>query len=574
MRYHPLSQKYYIKSKLHGTYNPNLDETLKSFSRNVEEAFLKRWFRSLPAGPIVIVGPTGSGRSYIVRKVLKGRKMVIFTDFRKEPVVSGEEFIGTFIQNLGYRVSTPTEISKIFIKEEQRKNKVTSMEVDRALAIAFELLIDIKKKNKELPIFILNDYNHHFKVNGELDPFWLKFIDWTIHVTDMKLAHVVLIPSIGFAHPHLYELHPFRTKRVLLYVDFPNRGRVIKYIKDICSNMDIVDVQTRYERQRMIDWIANCVGGHLDDLTQTLYSLRRGDRYGSVLKRLITDSVSFVEDSLENILAEAESLKDGRAKEDVYEKYLRLWKLIAILRDKEYVNRRDLVKDIFGSQYTSELQQYIVWGLVTYTNQRPEIQDMDSASSELEVDYSYERRVPSFWRMYNEDDDGKSEAPKLPNQEEEKVDDSSEQVVSVLLNSSLDSLIVCAASPRIRIAFDLLLKDKRLHEQREKVRVHLEKKKLTDNLKKSIEKREQLRTERKGYVVNYRDDEVWIYFFRVLEEIEKTIKHEQELFVLFGEDKFKKDKTKLLESLEVLTDELSNYDKDIEIIENDLKLLK
>jgi hypothetical protein len=42
-----------------------------------------------------------------------------------------------------------------------------------------------------------------------------------------------------------------------------------------------------------------------------------------------------------------------------------------------------------------------------------------------------------------------------------------------LLNESLDSVLVSAGSPRLRVAFDVLLKDKRLLEQKQMVEVKL-----------------------------------------------------------------------------------------------------
>jgi len=48
--------------------------------------------------------------------------MTIYVDFRKEPVVTGEEFMGIFVDNTGYVIPTPNELTKILYREEARKN--------------------------------------------------------------------------------------------------------------------------------------------------------------------------------------------------------------------------------------------------------------------------------------------------------------------------------------------------------------------------------------------------------------------------------------------------------------------
>lgn len=493
IKFHPITQKKYIHNKLNKPSVELKQHKLKMFKRDVEIRFLQKWFKGLPTGPMLVVGPAGSGRSHMIRQALNGRKMVIYVDYLKEPVVSGEEFMGTFIQNTGYQIQTPNEISKIFMREEQRKNKITAHEAEKALSVIFDYFVSLKESNKDydIPIICLDNFHHQFQVNENIDPFWAKLMDWFMHVTDAKLAHVVLVPAIGFSYPHLFELPGFRSKRVTIYVDFPRIERIRAYIKDVCSTMEIEGVETYYERKKMIDWIANCVGGHMDDLMQTLYAIYKGERYGNVLRRLITDTVSFVEEKLELILSEADGAKDSKTKEEVYKRYLRAWKMMDILREKEYIKRRELVSMVFN-EHTKELQQYLNWGLVTYINQRPDIQGVDSASSDIEFHSSNENRIPSFWRIYDE----KAEQVE-PTKPEENIDEKDEQVVTSLLNSSLESLLVCAASPRIRIAFDLLLKDNKLLKQREKVKLFLEKKDLQEKLEKFDVKKKKYYDDRK-----------------------------------------------------------------------------
>lgn len=60
----------------------------------------------------------------------------------------------------------------------------------------------------------------------------------------------------------------------------------------------------------------------------------------------------------------------------------------------------------------------------------------------------------------------------------------SKRTHSTLLNASLESMLVAAGSPRLRIAFDLLLKDDRLSDRKKAMTIHLDIKSLQDQMDK------------------------------------------------------------------------------------------
>jgi ABC-type cobalamin/Fe3+-siderophores transport system ATPase subunit len=76
---------------------------------------------------MIVVGPPGSGKSYLLKRLLSQRRMTIYVDFRREPIVTGEEFMGSFVENSGYSIPTPNELTKILFREEQRKNSSCKM---------------------------------------------------------------------------------------------------------------------------------------------------------------------------------------------------------------------------------------------------------------------------------------------------------------------------------------------------------------------------------------------------------------------------------------------------------------
>lgn len=343
----------------------------------------------------------------------------------------------------------------------------------------------------------------------------------------------------------------------------------------------------------MSDWIFNCVGGNLEDLDQVFSALKRGENYGSVLRRMITDSVSQVEDRLEQIMQQADALPPGVTLEDVYKRYMRFWKMMELLRNNDYVNRRDLIRVVF-KEHTKELAEYVTIGIATYLNQKPVDEppmppeepaaDVNAPSegglSVVTLTSLVDARQPSIWeriRWYFGFSShpihpavAKEEQKKAPQQTTptatpaatdqgsatsssatqpsaasaaatasstlsekahpisdtsaspkeapavagtpaggsvatEKISGNSKEVedaraYSTMLNASLDSVLVSAGSPRVRIAFDLLLKDPRIIEATQAVELHLKTKAVKDKLEKAEEKKKQVMFERSAFL--------------------------------------------------------------------------
>lgn len=588
--HHPWMQRRAIARMFAAKTDILIDTAVPKLERKSEEAFLKRWFNSPPNGPIVLAGPVGAGRSYLIKSVLSDRKMTIYVDYRAQPVVSGEEHIAGFVAAAGYVIPQATEIMRMFTREEQRKTKITPQEADRALAVILQALQDCKasKWYDGVPLICLDD----FSVTGvrspsgalELDPFWQKFLDWCVYVSDAKLAHVVFVPAHSFEPHHVLYDHPiFRTKRVLLFVDYPSLDKVRHYVKnfvvDYCTygengNGKVLGLEAGNSNQpldpylnepylnHMVGWITNCLGGQLDDLMHILGGLRRGDKYGAVLRRMITDAVSTLEERLEFVLSEAHN--PTTSKEEVYKKYLRLWSAMEMLRDNEVVNRRDIVRHVF-KEHTVELKQYVEWGIFAYANQKAEIDDgagessnrlsaVSSVNTAAQADSpaaqpastpasslaanasnaattsttqtgaqtsgsqttsTDEKSTPSgvptvkpspypvWWKADSVTSPPKvpetaaTAAPSNPSPTADGASSSSSsgsgaayvspttrRTHSTLLNASLESMLISAGSPRLRIAFDLLLKDERLSDRKEAMTIHLSVKSTQDRLDK------------------------------------------------------------------------------------------
>eukprot|EP01122_Echinamoeba_exundans_P017922 TRINITY_DN9870_c0_g1_i1.p1 TRINITY_DN9870_c0_g1~~TRINITY_DN9870_c0_g1_i1.p1 ORF type:complete len:763 (+),score=165.98 TRINITY_DN9870_c0_g1_i1:125-2413(+) len=597
LKFRPSRQRRGVRATLLRPPDIHIDQSIALLERPRKAEFLRRVFKTPPSGPMIVVGPTGSGKSHLMKRVLSRRPMTIYVDFRREPIVTGEEFVGTFVDNAGYAIPTPNELTKILYREEQRKNKITTFEAENAL----EIITDVLRREKSegwkngIPVICLDDF--HLAASASVgnapvnaDPYLVKFLDWCLHIADAKLAHVVIIPSWAFAESFLENYAPLRSKRLQLFIDYPRKEHVRHYCRQVLQvifkNRPTV---TQEQIAQMSDWIFNCVGGNLEDLDQVFSALKRGEHYGSVLRRMITDSVSHVEERLEQIMQQADNLPPNMTKEDVYRRYMRFWKMMELLRDNDHVNRRDLIRVVF-KEHTKELAEYVMSGIATYVNQKPadeppiaaeepaEILQTDANGRNVVTFLNNSPWQPSWWDRFlwylglsqsqqptpvalpaattpvaplSKEATTAASAPAKAAAEvaaaaaatsppsaaastnaPEKADPTSQttaaavtetasaaaspstaapnglskeqeeaaRAYSTMLNASLDSVLVSAGSPRIRIAFDLLLKDPRIIEATNNVELHLKIKAVKDKLEKAEEKKKQIMFERSEFL--------------------------------------------------------------------------
>jgi len=146
----------------------------------------------------------------------------------------------------------------------------------------------------------------------------------------------------------------------------------------------------------------------------------------------------------------------------VFGKYLRFWKTMEMLRDEEFIRRRDLVVLVFN-EHVKELDEYVSYDLLSYVNRGK--QDISPKTQTTET-----------------------QPPKIEENKVQDVQDGKEyeqEVVSFMLSESLDSIFVSASSARVRIAFDRLLSDPKFKTQRQWVENYIK-------LKRLYAKKEQL----------------------------------------------------------------------------------
>jgi len=301
-----------------------------------------------------------------------------------------------------------------------------------------------------------------------------------VHVSDNKLAHIVYITSYAFAHFALDTHAGFRRRRSLICIDYAEPDIVKQFFNEV-TNTELF--QKKLLSPEAIENIVGCVGGQVEDLDRVITGLTRGDQYFNILRSMLTDSIIEIEDHLESILEQASQTNDEQVKLQVYERYLRFWNLMDILNKERHVNKRNIVVNVFYHQHTEELQSLLSSHIISFVNER------------------------------------------FPDSIGKKPDS-----IFSLLNSSLDSIAYTAGSPKMCMAFGLLLKDEKMVKQKKWVMQQIELRSLREREKECHQNRKALLEERSQCLVH----------------LEKIIEAEEKWIRAIGEDALKQRKERIL----------------------------
>jgi len=336
------------------------------------------------------------------------------------------------------------------------------------------------------PIICLDDYHRvlgssivYLKEKQKIpkDAFFVKFIEWCVHVTDNKLANIIFVTHTCGAHLDLDAHEGLRAQRGLLFIDFPAKELVLDFlIKTLNDTEHFPEVLSPPQ----ITTIVQCIGGHLEDLDKLLNSLSRGEKWLNVLRRMVTEAMSFVESELESILHEAANANTPTEKEKIFAKWMRFWNMMEMLRDGEYVNRRELTLAVF-KENTQELDKYVDLGIASnFIARRP------VPITPPKLDTVEEKAKQK----------DQNKAPETKTREDKQITDLD---MEGLLDESLDSAFVGAGSPRYRMAFKTLLGDHRMRDIMHLIQTYFRVIKLTEAIEEHRAKKQELLAERKEW---------------------------------------------------------------------------
>jgi hypothetical protein len=208
-------------------------------ARPEKNAFIGELFGSDPGGPIVITGPQGSGKTMIVKRALSNRSQAVYLDLRAEPVATGSDLSVAFVQQCGYLLPPNDLGGRAIFARDAVGSATLAIELDRALKLIADVLRAEKERGWQVvtpdgtmrvvpPLLCIDELNTSDLTSLTDDPAFWRFIDWTLFLTDNRLAHVVFTTALDVADS--LDAHPgFRSRRQKVHLDFPRPSSVHDY---------------------------------------------------------------------------------------------------------------------------------------------------------------------------------------------------------------------------------------------------------------------------------------------------------------------------------------------------------
>eukprot|EP01127_Copromyxa_protea_P000791 TRINITY_DN1069_c0_g1_i2.p1 TRINITY_DN1069_c0_g1~~TRINITY_DN1069_c0_g1_i2.p1 ORF type:complete len:497 (+),score=86.84 TRINITY_DN1069_c0_g1_i2:710-2200(+) len=416
---------------------------------------------------MIIVGPKGAGQHVLAKEALRDWNNVLYLDLHRNPVASAEEFLRCFCEAIGYKMPVNNELVRFLLREPARKSRITHEEAEQALSVFSTALSQEKARGwrNGIPIIVLDDIPGIFGEQKEnafaQDPFFTKFSDWLIHLYESKLAHVIFVSS--YSGTDVASRYSLRFCSTLVWINFPSKKSITRYLVQEFRLNESAFASHGQELPSdvQLDWIVNCIGGHMQDLDHVQTAVIRGEQWSIAIKRLVAESINFIESYMETILNKAATATEEE-KMYSWEKYLRFWDMMKMLRDTAYVNRRDMVNGIFH-EYITELDEYANANIVCYLTRgtRTDLGDSEIEQLDLEEDSTPEKEANLAKATVNPDD-------------EERF---------MLLSEGLGGWIVSCSS-RNRIAFDSILNHQRLQKFKKMIQNKVKAKALTLEIEK------------------------------------------------------------------------------------------
>lgn len=114
--------------------------------RSNKVSFVREQIDSDPAGPIVITGPQGSGKTMILKRALAGRPHTVYLSLRATPVTSGDALAVALVQQMGYLLPPTELLSRAIFNRDMASGTTMGAEIDRALKIITQVLEEEKAR--------------------------------------------------------------------------------------------------------------------------------------------------------------------------------------------------------------------------------------------------------------------------------------------------------------------------------------------------------------------------------------------------------------------------------------------
>lgn len=258
------------------------------------EADLRDWLDGVPTNVLLMIGPKGTDKTTLIKKILQRRMLSARVDCSK--VVTVQDFIDSFVRDIGFRPSFAALNQVIFVLFSSFLPNATQTSADvqiHAVLRTLDRVFKIPRVSGEKGVIVFDEFDKFLKLvdsenkdEAKRAALVLQILGhWAQHTTRQGTAHVIFVSNNSYASDSLQRLEGFKSVPTMWLTDV-GLDEASSYLTHQIAELRGNDLNLLAAVPKIVSF----VGGRLGDLDHILFQIGRGQSIDAALARMLEDA--------------------------------------------------------------------------------------------------------------------------------------------------------------------------------------------------------------------------------------------------------------------------------------------